>query len=160
MIDKFNKGSDLFFQIKTFLRNCPFRPPLFPLTPLFLLCRLRPSSPSVCTGASFCTRTAPFPLPVCTGASSCTRTAPFSPSVCTAASFCTREGRSENIAKNLKDSFYNNSFHTSQNPTPGIACSPPPVQDWRSTGYDAPGTPWPHQSWPTSTLGQIPFRGS
>ena len=35
MIDKFNKGSDLFFQIKTFLRNYPFRPPLFPLTPPF-----------------------------------------------------------------------------------------------------------------------------
>ena len=107
MIDKCHKGSDLFFQIKAFLRNCPFRPPLF------LLCRLRPPSPSVCTGASFCTRTAPFPPSVCTGASFCTRTALFSPSVCTTALPCTREGRSENIAKNLKDSFYNRIMHTS-----------------------------------------------
>ena len=90
MIDKCNKGSDLFFQIKAFLRNCLFRPPLF------LLCRLRPPSPSVCTGASFCTRTAPF-----------------SPSMCTTALPCTREGRSENITKNLKDSFYNRIMHTS-----------------------------------------------
>ena len=39
MIEKYSKGSDLFFQIKTFLRNYPFRPPLFPLTPLPLLQR-------------------------------------------------------------------------------------------------------------------------
>ena len=104
MIDKFNKGSDLFFQIKTFLRNYPFRPPLFPLTPApilslgvhwdLLLHTHRSFSPSVCTGTSFCTRTAPF-----------------SPSVCNTALPCTRKGRSENIAKNLKDSFYNWILH-------------------------------------------------
>ncbi len=191
MIDKCHKGSDLFFQIKAFLRNCPFgrlffhsaacshplprcalEPPfahapllflprcalgppfahaplLFPLrcapgppfahAPSFfpfsvhwglLLHTHPPFSPSECTGASFCTRTASFPLRCAPGPpfahapllfplrcalrpSFCTRTAPFSPSVCTTALPCTREGRSEDIAKNLKDSFYNRIMHTS-----------------------------------------------
>ena len=65
MIEKYSKGSDLFFQIKTFLRNYPFRPPLFPLTPLFLLCRLRPSSPfGVHWGLLLHTHRSFFPLGV------------------------------------------------------------------------------------------------
>ena len=121
MIEKYSKGSDLFFQIKTFLRNYPFRPPLFPLTPLFPLprCALGPPFahapllfPSRCAlGPPFAHAPLLFPPPCALGPPFAHAPLLFLPSVCNTALPCTRKGRSENIAKNLKDSFYNWILH-------------------------------------------------